>query len=386
MLVRPKRDKTVISHQATSKTKKSYSGLILKSVAVILIILIAFLYFKSNTSEPRSVSQKQNEIQELKTETIKEKEKTKEKIFTQRPSAQDVRETQELLAKLGYNPGPSDGLYGPKTAKAITSFQADLGLVQDGQFSESILARLRKTIDKRNTVTLPSVQTATSTAENQSPQITDTDPEESEPEPVDYLYLGSPRRDVIRILGLPKNIISTPVDHEIWKYGNSEIHVSKNDKKLIGWNNKEDMKIRLLVKNAATSSMCFTLGSSQDEVIYIQGQPASAITPPGNTYEIWEYENSAVHISKATKKVQGWHNAGNLKVHILPGNNVSTENFYSFSSHQDDVIRLQGTPDSIISNSDFSYDVWEYGSSQVHITKDTKKVENWNNMGDLKVR
>ena len=39
----------------------------------------------------------------------------------------DVREAQELLAALGYDPGPADGLWGPRTSEAYQSFLYDTG-------------------------------------------------------------------------------------------------------------------------------------------------------------------------------------------------------------------------------------------------------------------
>lgn len=44
----------------------------------------------------------------------------------------DVLEIQEKLALLGYNPGPTDGVYGPKTAAAVRNLQEQTGLQPDG--------------------------------------------------------------------------------------------------------------------------------------------------------------------------------------------------------------------------------------------------------------
>lgn len=44
----------------------------------------------------------------------------------------DVMEIQSLLKKIGYNPGPIDGYYGPKTRDAVISFQKDNNLTPDG--------------------------------------------------------------------------------------------------------------------------------------------------------------------------------------------------------------------------------------------------------------
>lgn len=44
----------------------------------------------------------------------------------------DVVYLQQSLSKLGYNPGPIDGIFGPLTEQAVRNFQADKGLVVDG--------------------------------------------------------------------------------------------------------------------------------------------------------------------------------------------------------------------------------------------------------------
>lgn len=44
----------------------------------------------------------------------------------------EVRYLQESLIKLGYTPGPVDGIFGPLTEGAVKKFQADHGLVVDG--------------------------------------------------------------------------------------------------------------------------------------------------------------------------------------------------------------------------------------------------------------
>lgn len=44
-----------------------------------------------------------------------------------------VRNIQAGLQRLGYDPGPADGHYGPKTEAAIRRFQQDNGLPVDGQ-------------------------------------------------------------------------------------------------------------------------------------------------------------------------------------------------------------------------------------------------------------
>ena len=43
-----------------------------------------------------------------------------------------VRKAQRVLTDLGYNPGPIDGLWGPKTQSAVYQFQIDNDLFATG--------------------------------------------------------------------------------------------------------------------------------------------------------------------------------------------------------------------------------------------------------------
>lgn len=56
-----------------------------------------------------------------------------------------VREIQQRLATLGYDPGPADGVMGRRTREAIRAFQKQQGLSEDGKPSNGLLASLRKT-------------------------------------------------------------------------------------------------------------------------------------------------------------------------------------------------------------------------------------------------
>lgn len=49
-----------------------------------------------------------------------------------------VAEMQSNLARLGYDPGPVDGLFGPRTSAAIREFQQDHGLTPDGRLTQDV--------------------------------------------------------------------------------------------------------------------------------------------------------------------------------------------------------------------------------------------------------
>jgi hypothetical protein len=54
----------------------------------------------------------------------------------------DVALLQKHLAALGFNPGPVDGVYGPKTAAAVKRFQQQAGVLVDGIVGPITLGRL----------------------------------------------------------------------------------------------------------------------------------------------------------------------------------------------------------------------------------------------------
>ena len=53
-----------------------------------------------------------------------------------------VREAQQALLRSGFNPGPADGVFGPKTQAAVKAFQKARGLAVDGLIGPKTLASL----------------------------------------------------------------------------------------------------------------------------------------------------------------------------------------------------------------------------------------------------
>jgi hypothetical protein len=64
--------------------------------------------------------------------------------------ANDVRITQQLLTKLGYNPGPIDGSYGDKTKRALENFYAAQNKKFDGELSSNEINALETVFAKKN--------------------------------------------------------------------------------------------------------------------------------------------------------------------------------------------------------------------------------------------
>ncbi|GMW00559.1 MAG: hypothetical protein AMXMBFR84_16960 [Candidatus Hydrogenedentota bacterium] len=82
-----------------------------------------------------------------------------------------------------------------------------------------------------------------------------------------------------------------------------------------------------------------------------------------------------------------WDNQGNLKVKLQPGPNTTSASFFTRGSHQDDVLRLQGTPDDINDYASLGYEVWNYDYSSIKISTKDRRVLSWDgNSGNLKAR
>jgi N-acetylmuramoyl-L-alanine amidase len=56
----------------------------------------------------------------------------------------DVSELQASLARIGFDGGKVDGIYGPETAQAVNRFQRNCGLVADGVFGRDTLRVLER--------------------------------------------------------------------------------------------------------------------------------------------------------------------------------------------------------------------------------------------------
>ncbi len=68
---------------------------------------------------------------------------TGQPAVSQAPTRAETAEIQRLLVEQGYDPGPVDGLLGPRTTTAIGQYQRDKGLARTGMASRELLAHLR---------------------------------------------------------------------------------------------------------------------------------------------------------------------------------------------------------------------------------------------------
>lgn len=77
------------------------------------------------------------------TELVPVRSEKKQDVNTAADQAKELlRKIQTGLIRLNYNPGPADGLFGPKTEAAIKAFQTKTGLDPNGRPTQALLNRI----------------------------------------------------------------------------------------------------------------------------------------------------------------------------------------------------------------------------------------------------
>lgn len=78
-----------------------------------------------------------------------------EPAFTEPADRAQLMEIQRLLAESGYDPGPVDGLMGPRTEQAIRRYQQAMRLPETGQATRGLLQHLQKTVARNRPAARP---------------------------------------------------------------------------------------------------------------------------------------------------------------------------------------------------------------------------------------
>ncbi|HLC42841.1 MAG TPA: J domain-containing protein [Methylomirabilota bacterium] len=174
--------------------------------------------------------------------------------------------------------------------------------------------------------------------------------------PTRYFTIGSTRAEVEAIQGAPDRISG-----DTFHYGTS--HVLFHGDRVVSWNNSYPrLKVQLRAASPTTKTH-YTVGSTKDEVVAIQG------TPDRFTGDSLHYGTSEVLFQGGA--VVGWkNNFPKLKVQLLPARPATTDSF-TIGSTKDEVLALQGTPDR------FTSEAFQYGTSEVLFKND--RVVSWTN-------
>jgi hypothetical protein len=116
----------------------------------------------------------------------------------------------------------------------------------------------------------------------------------------------------------------------------------------------------------------FSIGSSQTEVVRVQGQPSRI------QGQVWVYGLSEIHFRQG--RVWGYDNFdGSLRVRVQPQETGGPGAFVTLGSTSDEVLHAHGTPTRI------ENDRWYYGFSEIHF-KDGRVSGFDNYFGNLKIQ
>ena len=186
----------------------------------------------------------------------------------------------------------------------------------------------------------------------------------------DYFTLGSTMDEVAAIHGIPDYCSRWTV-----QYGSSELHLRNG--RVAGWKNTNSnpLKVKLLPKRKTINKGYFTLESTKDEVLAVQGTPDMFFG--GDTFYYGSSDesrqNSKVYFEN--DRVSSWKNTNSnpLKVKLLPKRKTINKGYFTLESTKDEVLAVQGTPDMF-----FDYDTFDgtvqgfsYGSSD-EVTQHSK--------------
>jgi hypothetical protein len=126
----------------------------------------------------------------------------------------------------------------------------------------------------------------------------------------------------------------------------------------------------------------FTLGSPAADVRRAQGGPTVIERLGSLGVEIWTFGAASVRLSADSLRVVGWEDAGRtLHADIRPGPNATSALTFGAGSHQDDVVRLMGTPGAVRLDRSRGTMLWRYGRSAVTIGVADQRVIAWINAG-----
>jgi len=167
---------------------------------------------------------------------------------------------------------------------------------------------------------------------------------------MEYFTLGASQAQVLNVQGPPGRIRG-----QTWIYNLSEVQFK--DGRVHRYNNFDgSLRIRLLPSKLVEEPPAFfSLGSSKDEVLAVQG------TPTRISNQIWTYGFSEIRFRD--ERVVAFDNFfGNLKIRMLPsgaGGAETGKDFFTIGSNPDEVLSVQGTPSSV------QGDMWFYHFSNI---------------------
>lgn len=115
------------------------------SIFIMLMLALGGCeYFQQSVGDDRSAADHNTAGEDAASERPDEADSQKSATAAESVKPDEtVREVQTLLAGLGYDPGPADGVLGHRTTDAIRQYQKAAGLAVDGKIGELLVVKLK---------------------------------------------------------------------------------------------------------------------------------------------------------------------------------------------------------------------------------------------------
>ena len=184
-----------------------------------------------------------------------------------------------------------------------------------------------------------------------------------------YFTLGSTEAEVRQVRGTPTRILG-----HTWGYDLSSVEFGP-DGTVVGYSDiSNNLKVRTTPLVKTPNPGTFTIGSTKDEVLVVQG------TPTRVSRNTWGYELSSVEFAPDGTVVGYSDISDNLKVRTTPLVKTPNPGTFTMGSTKDEVLVVQGTPTRVSRNT------WGYELSSVEFDLNGRVISYSDISDNLKVR
>ena len=221
-----------------------------------------------------------------------------------------------------------------------------------------------------------------------------------------YVSRQSLDSQVRRVLGAPDRIVQG-TGFETWLYGSSQVIIDSRTRRVRSWYDSEHND-ETLQESTAGRSRSITSGSNaaadaqasrtttswpyvsrqslDSQVRRVLGAPDRIVQ--GTGFETWLYGGSQVIIDSRTRRVRSWYDSGQndemsqestagRSRSVTSRSNLSGQSAFSRGIHDNEVRRIQGASDRVVSSPDYS--ALFYGASVVIIDVQARRERSWSN-------
>lgn len=133
--------------------------------------------------------------------------------------------------------------------------------------------------------------------------------------------------------------------------------------------NKPINRLEITKNDYTESGKYFTIYSTKQEVVKIQGEPSDSIEVSALKQEIWYYELSSVTFEN-NRVVEYANIDDNLRIsYFNTPSGISPKPAFSIGSTRLDVVAVQGNPTTTMRIKPLNQEIWHYGDSRITFVK-----------------